>query len=1784
MHTLSIVYGNKLRGEPKNNQMPTGKYYLTFTEEGKLPCMPVEFEVIAYQNEKLSVTFQDGSNSFNRLYIEGQGEGPEGRNFALPNMPKKGSILTAWVLTFGDYNERFEMFYPGGFNIDNIVCMAKKDKEINSFSCVFNASYVNVAAPVVNSVTVSPEDYARQVTATINATVSSWSKNTEYSFDGGKTWSSSNKKVYNENAEIQAMVRYDNLNVSDKVTQKITNIDNSDPTISVTGNTSSCKPDIVTFSINAGISGIAKVEVQKNNGGWTDITKTYEQGYKVTQNGTYMFRVTSGTGATASQAIIYSNIDNVQPVLAINSNGYIEGTWKTGGDIRISLSNTAANQSEISYKYRINAGEWLDCGNEIIVSQDCNAIYSFKAVSEAMVESAEVPFTVKRDTSAPINTTISYEKDGWKQFLNTITFGLFFKDTVNVKLAATDTTSGVKEFKYILDGAPQTVSAENGSATFQIAPQYKGNISAVKAIDNAGNESEITATQYFAVDKVAPAAPTVDFGAYTANTWTPDNVTFTVSGATATSGISTYQYSTDNGKSWNDMIAAEKTAATATEPYNVTKATLTVSADANGSNYIFRALSNAGNEGATSNKIVVKIDKAAPTISVSGDTSTFKQSDTVTVTAAAGISGISKVEVQKDGDAFVDITSSYNSGYVVTANGTYTFRITNGAGVTKTHSITYANIDRAKPTVSIDSNGYTEDHWCNNGNITLTVSNTTQNLGTTAIQYKIDKGEWKNYTGNIVLSEDCKATTYTFRATSESGVVSDEKTFVVKRDTTIPSNLTISYEKDGWKQFLNTITFGLFFKDTVNVKLAATDTTSGVKEFKYTLDGTPQTVSAENGSATFQIAPQYKGNISAVKAIDNAGNESEITATQYFAVDKVAPAAPTVDFGAYTANTWTPDNVTFTVSGATATSGISTYQYSTDNGKSWNDMIAAEKTAATATEPYNVTKATLTVSADANGSNYIFRALSNAGNEGATSNKIVVKIDKAAPTISVSGDTSTFKQSDTVTVTAAAGISGISKVEVQKDGDAFVDITSSYNSGYVVTANGTYTFRITNGAGVTKTHSITYANIDRAKPTVSIDSNGYTEDHWCNNGNITLTVSNTTQNLGTTAIQYKIDKGEWKNYTGNIVLSEDCKATTYTFRATSESGVVSDEKTFVVKRDTTIPNGDILISENSVKKFINTISFGLFFNKNVKVQVTANDATSDVASTQYVRSETVLTESEVHEITDWKDYTGTISETAVDAAKFIYYIKVTDHAGNAILFGSDGTTFDLTPPAISGITDGAVYYTTRIAQVTDINLDTVTLNGVKTESPVTLAGNTKETYVVSTSDKAGNTTVMTVVMKPISTLSVPIDSLTKSNAKSSDKAAIKAVKEAVAEVDITHASNTEKAELNVIADKCDELLGAIANTADQINKITDAVNEYDIKTVKSSDVDTLKVLKQEIKVLTDSERLTDEEKTTMMALSDSIDSLLKQTEDAKNAANPASYNKVENINAENVKLSDKDSLEKAKFDFEKAFADFRGNYTETEAAAIQEKLMRIDEALGVLNRVLAVIDQIKALPAPEQVTVNDADSIRRAKKDYDKLSDYEKSLVESSYVNTLKKVSTALANLFLKDDPSGTSVESVSGTIFDPNLELKVVPMTPNALQIQGVQSVANKSEIVALYDISLMLDGVEIQPDGYVTVTLKLTDEMKAMTDLQVVYIDDNGKITIIPSEVKDGKIVFVTDHFSYYGVIGKAKATPEEPGKDIPKTGDNSNSIWWISLMILSGGTVLVLGKRRKQKSTAV
>ena len=596
-----------------------------------------------------------------------------------------------------------------------------------------------------------------------------------------------------------------------------------------------------------------------------------------------------------------------------------------------------------------------------------------------------------------------------------------------------------------------------------------------------------------------------------------------------------------------------------------------------------------------------------------------------------------------------------------------------------------------------------------------------------------------------------------------------------------------------------------------------------------------------------------------------------------------------------------------------------------------------------------------------------------------------IKIDQDDPEITATGDTANYLQSDTVTISASDGTSGVSKVEVCKYGDEAVDITDSYEDGYPVTENGTYTFRVTDQAGRTAVTTLVYTKLDAEKPVVTIIATTvdgeYADGTWTNK-TITLTPENSTDNLGETTYQYRVDNGAWQGYTSPVVVAANTEAdgAVYAFKATSASGVESSEVSITVKRDAEAPSGDITIGAESIRQSLDAIAFQLFYNKDVTVAISGTDALSGVASIQYYRSTEILTEDALAAVTGWKNYHDQpIQETAKDAVKFVYYVKVTDNAGNVTRFGSKGVTFDLTPPQISGVDDGSTYYTTQKVEVTDANLQSVTLKDAPDtfeNNQLTLIGNMEAAYTIKAVDKAGNEREITVFMKPIQSLAEDIAGLTKENVTADDRDAIVAVQTAVNKVDTEHATDATVAEKNAlqdILDRCEELLKKLDEVKREIADVTGAVASYEKDTVKSSDRGDIESLIQRIDSLLDGKNLTDSEREELKQARESAEGLLEQITATANEI-AAVTDAVDSYEKDTVKSSDKDDIESL---IQRIDSLLDGeNLTDSEREELKQAR---ESAEGLLEQITATANEIAAVT--DAVDSYEKDTVKSSDKD-----------------------------------------------------------------------------------------------------------------------------------------------------------------------------------------------------------
>ena len=192
--------------------------------------------------------------------------------------------------------------------------------------------------------------------------------------------------------------------------------------------------------------------------------------------------------------------------------------------------------------------------------------------------------------------------------------------------------------------------------------------------------------------------------------------------------------------------------------------------------------------------------------------------------------------------------------------------------------------------------------------------------------------------------------------------------------------------------------------------------------------------------------------------------------------------------------------------------------------------------------------------------------------------------------------------------------------------------------------------------------------------------------------------------------------------------------------------VTADITVKALWKDSEKPTGEIKISENSWKAFLNNITFGLFFKDTQTVTITAADNSGETVTVEYLLSDKELKKAEL----DGMAFTAYTAPFGIDPDnEYIIYVKLTDTAGNMDYICSDGIVLDDTSPVITGIENGKTYCEAQTVTVDEKHIGTVTVNGTEVgldeSGSFTLAPADGGQKIVVT-DKAGNTAEMIVTV------------------------------------------------------------------------------------------------------------------------------------------------------------------------------------------------------------------------------------------------------------------------------------------------------------------------------------------------------------------------------------------------------------------------------------------------------
>ena len=180
-------------------------------------------------------------------------------------------------------------------------------------------------------------------------------------------------------------------------------------------------------------------------------------------------------------------------------------------------------------------------------------------------------------------------------------------------------------------------------------------------------------------------------------------------------------------------------------------------------------------------------------------------------------------------------------------------------------------------------------------------------------------------------------------------------------------------------------------------------------------------------------------------------------------------------------------------------------------------------------------------------------------------------------------------------------------------------------------------------------------------------------------------------------------------------------------------------------KDIEKPTGEIVIGTNKWREFLNTLTFGLFFNDAQTVTINAAD-NSGTVFVSYLVTDQDLSEAELQSLV----FGGYEEPFRIDPnGEYIVYAMLVDESMNITYLRSDRITLDNVQPVISGIEDGKTYCEAQTVTIDEKYVDAVTVNGTEVtlneNNSFTLAPADGEQRIVVT-DKAGNTAEMTVTV------------------------------------------------------------------------------------------------------------------------------------------------------------------------------------------------------------------------------------------------------------------------------------------------------------------------------------------------------------------------------------------------------------------------------------------------------
>lgn len=813
----------------------------------------------------------------------------------------------------------------------------------------------------------------------------------------------------------------------------------------------------------------------------------------------YYFFTDGSAGSSEATGIYTVRIDKTMPtVTAINASNntltfQVADALSGVKSVAVSGNNvttTLATSSDGKYRFVADkAGDYT-----ILVTDNAGNVNNQYKV--------DLKGSTQTDTEPPV---IGMAKE------DSINGSAWYKEDKLVRLTVTDNV-GVQSVQVKVQGTEKGLSVENISGTdiYQFVADKEGAVVyEITARDAAGNKAEMQLT--VRVDKSAPTLGAI----------TTQGTTVTFQANDTVSGIGSIFVVPADNTTAGVQIKGETVEQNGNGTYSfITKENV---------NYTITAVDKAGN-GSKSEQVMISTTTQTPpstvenpVITITAPDNTLAQSKDIKVQVDANLTGTQKLQVsisptgKQQPVNLLEESNIYH--FEVDKNGTYTITAVILEGTTEkaraTQTVEVKGIDSEKPVIAITQN--------QNGVVEFTVTDlnpVTATFDGKDIQMALKAtSQDKVYGGRV---ENVQPGKHTIVATDEAKnqASADVVVAAAKQQPTLKAgnqqvnetatNVTIPIEvsdADGnAAQVKVTSDKGQLTGSGSNYTLTVTENgtyTVTAEDSKGSRTQVQIPVEAIKGNVAPTIAaeqPQINATSATIRVtVDNNGG-TEITSV----TDQNLNAAALQADGSYLLTVTEDGSYTIT---ATNKAGKSAYATVVVSGIDRTPPVVEQPTVS---YNENMTSAQIVLKTnDGNGSgiakvtasgvemslsegNYILNVTQNgeytivvtdkAGNQAQT--QVTVNgIDKTNPDIRQTSDNSGWKQKHEVTFAVTDEGSGVSSVQVTKDGKT---ITHSEGNGYRFTAeeNGSYLITATDKAGNSATKTVEIKTVDQTAPTV----------------------------------------------------------------------------------------------------------------------------------------------------------------------------------------------------------------------------------------------------------------------------------------------------------------------------------------------------------------------------------------------------------------------------------------------------------------------------------------------------------------------------------------------------------------------------------------------------------------------------------------------------------------------------------------------------------------------------